>query len=598
MPPDFVPANAHQYNGMNPDYSRNPPRDGRNGAQHTHQAYPSTGSVMFGGYSDSNTSSPAPPLSGTHPPPPFNPHPLPAVGHHIAPQSNGSHSQQVSNGYSPMGPPPPPGYYPHLDGFVAGPAHDNVTRRQIVAFGPLEGDSSSGNPVENHRAYDPSTPHSFQGSQSSAQEQEVGPPFHNQYPTAVITNGSNGHIDDVRLYQGPRTNDQNNARPYAAHSSSQSAQTHQLVDHLDGLILYLQSHFADATWADWTLELRYSDDRATPVRIPGQSLLFARSPTLKRMMTTQSGEGEGFGSRTLFIQSEDRFLRSDGFWLAMQRLYGAPLLDLGPLSTASLTGDSSQSPMLGAPAERFDVALGYAAAGHILQITPVVNRGIELAAYLLNWTTVEKAFDFALEGGLDSQWTMAPSQSGSLTFYGPTANMLLYTALQFIIVNFPPSFEPDLSTGDFRHNCRLPFVPEAPASAHHSRLKSIKFGDHSTEESNHSINANSPILALSRLLLNLPFHLLKYIMQSPHLGHERAWSSPPLRHRLLESIVKERETRRIKIHKSHVPNVERATNFKEWESVGWQETVDPLSSNDVVPVLSRTWIDFKLPQAS
>jgi hypothetical protein len=571
-----------------------------------HHAHPSASSLMFGGYPESNNSSPVPPLSaGNAPPYPYPQQQHYGGGRHGPHQSNGSHSQHMSNGYSPMGPPPPPGYYPRQDGFMPqGAGNENYARRQMVSFGPPDGYSPSATPfgVENQRlaSYDPSTPHSFHGSQSSApNDQDNSAPFYAQYPTAVISNGSNGHTDEVRLYQQPRPKPRTGSQPLVPATINHPAMTAPAppsTDHLDGLLIYLQSQFGDSTFADYTLELRYSDDRAEPVRIPGHNLMFARSPTLKAIMTAQAQESnsDGLTVRTLLIESDDRFLRSDSFWMAVQRLYGGPLLDLGVANVTLLPtiSRSSTTPIPGTPADRFDLALGYAAAGHILQIPPVINRGAEIAGHFVGWETAEKALDFALDGGLDSQWTIPEQrdQARCPSTYGPAVNMIIYATLNFIVQNFPPQLDLDTSVKEPPRNHRLPRVEEHHPPPQNPLLSKIQFGEYEEEKS------EDPVVTLSKILLNLPFHLLKYVLESPRLGNVQIWASTELRRKVMHRVIEEREQRRNKVRdNTHIPNTERVANSKEWNAVGWQESVAPLGAHDVAPTLTKTWVDFTIP---
>ncbi|KAF4637780.1 hypothetical protein G7Y89_g299 [Cudoniella acicularis] len=607
MPPAFVPASQNHHSSISTDSVKFPAQNNFNGQPPMHHAHPSAGNVMFGGYPDSNASSPAPPPSaGNVPPYPYQQQPMHGGGRHGHQQSNGGHSQ-MSNGYSPMG--PPPGYYPRPD-MNQGPGPDSYARRQMVAFGPPDGYSPTATPLgaDGHRlnAYDPSTPRSFHGSQSSApNDQENGPAFYSQYPTAVISNGSNGHIDEVRLYQQPRPKPRTGSQALApvpnAFPPQAPSQPPMSIDHLDGLMNYLQLQFADPTLADYTLELRYADDRAAPVRIPGHNIMFARSPTLKALIMehAQDSNRDGVAARTLLIESDDRFLRSDAFWMAMQRLYGGPLLDLGALAgMSSFPNMHMTAPMPGIPADRFDLALGYAAAGNILQIPPVIARGVEIAGHFVSWPTLEKALDFALDGGLDSQWTLANNhESGrSPSTYGPAVNMLIHQALNFIIPAFPPNFDLDVSVGEFMRSRRLPALVEERPSAPNPRLSFIKFGDHPTEESVRSTTSGSEIVTLSKVLLNLPFHLLKYVLESPRLGNVQGWATTALRQKVMHAVIEEREKRRLNVYRnSHLTNSERKMNHHIWEAVGWQESVEPLGGNEITPTLTRTWVDYVLP---
>lgn len=599
MPPPFVPANQSQSNATAFNPVKFPPQQVLNG-HHASQASP--GSVVFGGYPESNTSSPAPPLSaGNVPPYPFQQ--LPQAGRHVHHPSNGTHTQHMTNGFSPLGP-PPPGYYLRQDNFMnQGPGSEIYARRQMVSFGPPNGQSPSGTPsgFDNPRfgPYDPSTPRSFHGSQSSApNEQDNNPAFYSQYPNAVNSSGSNGHIDDVRLYQQTRMKPRPGTQPLAPPHGTFPMGLSPAADDYDGLLAYLGNQFADAELADYTLELRYSDDRAPPVRIPGHNLMFARSPYLKSLMKAQPRESSGLSVQPLFIESDDRFLRSDGFWMAVQRLYGGPLLDLGAAAMHHLPRSARQtSPMPGTPADRFDLALGYAAAGRILQIPPVINRGAEIACMLINWDTVEKALDFAIDGGLDSQWTCntQPDQTVTPSTYGPAVNMIIFSALTFIITSFPPNFELDTSVPEPSHNRRLPTVPQDRSAAPNPRLSFIKFGDHPSEDSVKSETANSIPVTLSKVLLNLPFHLLKFVLESPRLGNVEGWANNTLRQKAMHAVIEEREKRRLKILAS--PHVPERTPDQFDDTVRWQEAVDTHGGHEGNPVLIRTWFEKGVPSS-
>ena len=597
MPPAFVPAGHNPPNNFT-DSVQFPPPNMFTGHYPLHHAHPSSGSLVFGGYPESNNSSPAPPHSAGNAPPYLFQQQQHISGHGPHP-SNGSHTQHMSNGHSHMGPPAPPGYYPRHENFLNhGPIQDNYARRQMVSFGPPDGFSPSPTPPgfdPQQPAYNPATPHSFHGSQSSVPNEQESAPFYGQYPTAVISNGSNGHIDEVHLVQQPRPKPRSDSRQLTPATqnnySVEQQQAEQVqVDNYDGLIFYLQSQFADAELADYVLELRYSDDHAPPVRIPGHNLIFARSPKLKSLMQAQAQESNGLTVKSLFIESNDRFLRSDGFWMAVQRLYGGSLLDLGAASMHNLPQNAGQTTSVaGTPAERFDFALGYAAAGHILGIPPVVGRGLEIASMLVSWDTVEKALDFALDGGLESQWIFDGQQEQlmSTSTYGPNANVLIFSALNFLIQAFPPNFEFDPSIGEPTYNRRLPQVPEARPSALNSRLSFIKFGDHPSEESV-TTNFESAIpVTLSKILLNLPFYLLKYVLESPRLGNVEGWANNTLRQKVLHAVIEERERRRHKVLYSAYPP-ERTQNPLD-DTVRWQEAVLPRAGPEGTPALTRSW---------
>jgi hypothetical protein len=554
------------------------------GPQRMHQAHPSQGSLVFGGYSDSNNSSPAPPLSSAG---------MPQYPYQPPPPANG-HMHHLSNGFQGL---PPPGFglqQQHGSHMVHSPALDGFGRRQPPPYPPHEGYSPSGTPgiSENYRRqfHDPSASHSLRSHSSTPHEHGSRP---TQFPnaTARATNGSNGQTDDNNLYYQPQL---------SARSGSElhGIVPHPSVDNLDGLLGYIQGQFADPTFADYTVEMRYSDDRAKPMRIPGHNLLLARSPALKRLMMAQANDGSDGSPRTILIESADRFLCTDGFWIALQRLYGGPLLNLDTPPTPG-RAVNAHHPSNSNPTSfhRFDLALGYAAAGQILQIPPVLSRGIEVACHLVNWLTLEKALDFALDGGLGSQWALDNNYTGVCpSTYGPAVDMLIHSALGFLIANFPPHLDFDVSAREPAFNSRLPLIEAKITKTHNPRLSSIKFGDHPTEEPVHSaLNNANPASLISRVLINLPFQLLKYVLEAPTLG-SHDWATPDRRRTVMQEVINEREKRRIRVRNDRSSsNDARMSNAKEWQSVGWQEGVDSEPPRKM-PTLTRTWVDYNLPE--
>lgn len=558
MPPPFVPASQSQSNSAS-DPNMFAPQHLR-GQHQVHHAHPSAGSQMFGAYPESsNNSSPAPPASaGNAPPYPYQPQPY--IGHHGPHASNGSYTQYMANGHSARGPPPPPGFYPRPDNYIGQGPEGYVLRPLPPGF--TNGYSPSMTPAfDTHRpaVYDPSTPQSFQGSQASVpNEQEAG--FSNQY-NAAVPNGANGYVDEGRQYSRlPRL------PPVTGSHGQQPSNyiTYPVVpnpepDNYDGLVYYLRNHFANPEFADCHLELRYSDDRAHPIRIPGHSLIFARSPKLKSLMESQVQSSSG---KFLLIESSDRFLRSDGFNMAIERLYGGRLMsardDYEPTTGQSYFATNELS------ARRFDTALGYAVAGCILDLHVVTSRGVQVAAEFISWQTIEKALDFAIDGGLLPHW-MEPGEISNTPTYGTPVGRLLSMALDFISQSFPANFQLDPSAAEPAHNRRLPTVPQDRVATQNRRLSSLKFGDHPGEHGvNHQVD--DPVSAiLSRILLNLPFPLLKYALESDLLGANEGWAgrNSTVRDNAMIVVVKERESRRLKALASILSKTDLSSAFYE-----------------------------------
>lgn len=408
-----------------------------------------------------------------------------------------------------------------------------------------------------------------------------------------MVNGANGHLDDRKFHHPLPSHTRNGSSVHTILPPPAPA-----MDSLDGLLDYIQNQFAQPSLADHDLEIRYADKRSPPLRIPGHKLLFARSPVLKHLMLAQADQ-QGYGSarRTIVIESSDRFLRNDGAFIALQRLYGGPLLNPTLLPDSPLIAGVQG----GSEVDKLDFALGYAAAGLILQVPPVLNRGIEVACRFVNWLTLERALDFALDGGLSSQWSVGSFFDGVCpSTYGPLADMLIHTALNFLVTNFPPHLDFDSSVAEPKYNGRLPGLIEDKAAEqkkHNPRLSSIRFGDHPTEESIKTTHSDTSLSAIiSRVLVNLPFQLLKYVLESPTLGNVGDWATVSLRQSVMHDVVNERERRRLRVREEgKVPNSVRRTDQKEWQAVGWQEAVYSDPSRNI-PTLTRTWVDVPLPE--
>jgi hypothetical protein len=497
--------------------------------------------------------------------------------------------------------------------------------RPLMAMAPMEAVYP---PYVNN--FGPSTPHSFQGSQSSAHADDSGTYGH--FPTGQAVNGANGQTDDTR-HRGFNVASQPRIIPNPApppHVVHQMINSHAS----DGLSRYMQAQFAEPTFSDCTLELRYADDRAAPVRIPGHRLILARSQTLQALLrsNTPDSSPHGLAQRTVLLQSDDKYLRSDAFWMAVQRLYSLPLLELPP--QLPQMGEGGDVTLAGTASDRFDFALGYIAAGHILRWEPVVVRGVEIATQLLSWATIERALQFAL-GDVPSRGTV----DGHSKFpYGEPTQFLLNGIISFIIDSFPPNFFLDTSVTDPEKYARLPSVPAAAPSApmtpkangptiargtsvhlaanRRPRLQHIKFGDLSPAASSSDGNYASLAEAtsappqprpashviLSRVLLNLPFAFLKPALESGGQGNVSAWANAEARHRVIRSVIAEREARRLRaadaVKAGRIANPE-AVRYRlgsveprsggEWDTLGWQEEVMPFGNADT-PSLVQKWV--------
>ncbi|KAG6029956.1 hypothetical protein E4U40_000196 [Claviceps sp. LM458 group G5] len=649
IPPPFQPV-PRPYGFMaNGDVARGPRPPMHNGAAHqARYSHPSNGSIHFGTLQNSQNSSPVPLHSGGIVAPPAMP---PMV------DSRTPYMPPPGNGYPPMMP---------YGADMMQPADFEHYGRPAMGFGPMDAFPGYGTNMN----FAPSTPHSFHESHSSGQLEDK--PIYQAYPTNGHYNGGGtgpgeldgpGHGQHERLFmpldyprmmhgqgQGHSNSHSNgytngHSNGYGdGHSNGHGPQDQPFLPDSDGdrLVDYMQQHFGDSEFADCTLELRYVDDRAAPVRIPGHRLVFARSRVLSALLGSQTLpltlSDRNSHTHTLLLETGDKWLRSDSFYMSVQRLYGLPLL---PLPARGRPGSQHTFADVGTTSDQLDFALSYAAAGHLLGWAPIVRRGCEVATQLLSWHTMEKLMEFALEGHVDNG-------SGDSFKYGDGSRILLNALVTFIVHNLPPTFTLDVSSRDPKSYARLPEhappppshspAPPSPPPAPPPRPKSVKksaatirgssipfgkghrsrqiagiqFGDLSLGEEVIPSDAETPKAApqaqpmesavLSRALINLPFSHLKMILESASSGNVNGWANADSRYRIIRSAVEEREARRLRalnaVLGDRVPEAEgirvalgnpSPQDMGPWSALGWQEEVLPYGNADG-PSLGRKWV--------
>ncbi|KOS21263.1 hypothetical protein ESCO_006864 [Escovopsis weberi] len=469
-----------------------------------------------------------------------------------------------------------------------------------------------------------SAPHSFHGSQSSVHPEENG--MYPQYPPG-LRNGAAGPGEDQRGAMGQNIG----SLDYGRMGPNPGAPFRDVAagDHVDALVAHIQRHFSSPELADCCLELRYADDRAPPMRIPGHRLVFSRSLRLAglvRKQAFQTGPADG-APQTLLLETQSSWVRSDSFYMALQYLYGLPLLQ--PPSWRDNVNGSEVTSAGSSAIEQFEFAISYAAAGHLLVDNRILARGCEIAAQVLTWQTVELALAFALEKYTDKG-------SYEAYKYGDGSRVLLNAVVTFIIQHFPPNFSLNADSRELVPFARFPvgLLPSPPtsdaaaqsphlsspseASVHMSRnhkarkLSNIQFGDLPCAEEDETPKPPSPAQpasysTLSRILLDIPFPQLKMILESPGTGNVHAWANAEARYKIIKSAVDERETRRRRaleaILAGRVPDAGKIReglrrpepqDLGPWTAVGWQEDVLPYG-NANGPSLGRRWAPIMEP---
>lgn len=519
-----------------------------------HQPHRSNGSLVFGGFHDSNSSSPVPRSGGSGFPPPGMP-PYPPVA--------------AVDGYGrPL---------------LVSPAVDGYSSNRASHYGPP-------------------TPHSFHGSQSSLHAEEHG---FNHPPAA---NGHNGYAADptgqvpVPL---PAINPPMNGVMHAAGASVPAYQT--LRDQADALS-FLRHGVSDATFNDCVLEVRFPNSPEFQdhpgyqqlhrvFRTHGHRFIFSRSPMLEGVMRAQGTTPGG----VVFLEVHDEYLRPDVFWYSLRTLYGWSLAD-GILPTDLRLRDVKDD---------LKTTLSYVATGRYLRLPWVYSVAIHRASRLLFWNTIELSAKFV------SRIVATTCRND-----GFGASELIEQVLAFIVHNFPANFVLDVSAGDLgfhrlppsspvprdadaptiahgtssgHHSRQLsktqPQLPRNPRASSYARLSQIKFGDISParngcgtdEPAETAQSARTPTprdIILSRILLNLPFELLKQILEHPHLAKASGEISPATRQSMITEIIAERESRRLRCLESTDPQLRV-----------YQERVENAAAPLVVGNMDDFWVN-------
>uniref|UniRef100_A0A0D2XGE5 Uncharacterized protein n=1 Tax=Fusarium oxysporum (strain Fo5176) TaxID=660025 RepID=A0A0D2XGE5_FUSOF len=597
MPPSFQPAARPMGPNVNGDMRghRAPLPNG----PPMHQPHHSNGSIHFGAFHGSTSSSPAPPSGGIAPPPGMT---GPDGRPYMAPGANG---------FPPM--------MPYGAEQVPVTTFDNYGR-PTMAYGPMD----SFPPFPNN--FGPPTPHSYHDSQAS------GPPddgsVYNQFSSAPARNGvpapeeTQSPNQPGRMFGGPEY-------PRMMPNAGPPPHMMSTMDGAEGLIGHLVQQFGSPEFADCVLELRYADERTPPVRIPGHRVLFSRSAELANAIAKQSRPNPNVPSLpTIVLETRSKWIRSNPFYMAAHCLYGWPLLDPTAEGMKQAAADYNQL------IDRFEFALSYAAAGHLLRWDPVTRRGCEVAVQLLNWQTVEKALEFALEDHRDEG-------SYDVFKYGDGSRAILNEIVSFIASNTSPTFKIDTSVTDPSSYARLPQTaltsnattrklsppPIARGTSVHlgkgkgrlsQQISGIQFGDLSltdgkvspASDASGGSQQRTPFNAvLSRILLNLPFETLKALLEAA-TNKANGWPNAEAVYRVVKDTVAERERRRLQIVelvKTHQVTawavITQQLSSPEpryvglWSALGWREEILPFGPSES-PALGRTWVPFVGPQAS
>ncbi|VBB79797.1 Putative protein of unknown function [Podospora comata] len=549
-------------------------------------------------------------------------HPRPSNGslvfaHH---ESDASSPVPHSGGYGF----PPPGIVPYPPSAALPVTAVDAYGRPLLVSPTV--DSYPPTVIKHHG---PPTPHSYHGSQSS----QIGDHIYNQHSTMSGThptmngthptmngthptmNGThptmsgagpvNGGQGGIRGPQ-PTTNGVqptiNGSGPYHPTGGMSPEAAAALAHHMNSMSPYIRAALGDNSYSDCTLDVNVPVSHIfqdhpdcsrlnTAIRTPAHRLMLGRSP----MLAEKIGEDGVQAGGVLKLEVRDEWIRPDVFWHCLRALYG---WDIAASNLPSQLRYWSAK-------DELKTALSYWAAGQMLLCPRIRGIASDCARRLLGWETISIAAWF-----VSHNMALGPSL---------THDVFLDSTLNWIIYHLPQSFDVDENAGDCGFS-RLPRANQSasyrpnPPNAHVSsrvaanpRLSKIRFGDLAEEGFDvDQLYPGSPFTPaqvnglFSRILLNLPFDLLKHVLEHPNLCSNAGPLPPGPRLRIIDAVRAAREKRRWELLESTDMQVrvyqERIASQPEPVSVVnladfWHNSLGFKEETFIgdVPFLIRTW---------
>lgn len=327
---------------------------------------------------------------------------------------------------------------------------------------------------------------------------------------------------------------------------------------------WLQSQFNNPNFADYVLKISVSPE---PLSLMMHSVISARSPFLFTLLKT--------GKRTttptsplpvLELKLNEPFIDNHVISTVLEYLYTDYLPHLGRFASSLPPFDINSGEPSIAAQEGIKFALGIALTGSILRLPDVEQHGVEMIKTALRPDTVGLALTTAIPHSPNTAF---------LADHFRTPLLRLLTA--YIVNTIPPAFSLDQTAPPLPMMSRLPEVKTHRPAASDARLSRIQFGEvpHDT--------SNLLTREFSSILLSLPFSALELLLDT--LGRQHI-QDPSRLDSLFNDIVQERETRR-----KHVLASKKKFSSDEdsprWREVHWEEGVGTVGGK---PVLRRRWL--------
>ncbi|PGH13664.1 hypothetical protein AJ79_03512 [Helicocarpus griseus UAMH5409] len=418
-------------------------------------------------------------------------------------------------------------------------------------------------------------------------------------------------------------------------ADSSDSSCHIFDEDLEPVSSYLLGTFDSGEHADFRLILNSSSDHRPRVSLPLHSLIGSRSPLLRVLM--QQPTDPNVYPREIHATAGDCFSRPFAFVLALQNLYGLPLLHQKQLYDYSVPaadhmflGDQDFNSGQGfREIEKMNLILCYIAAAAFLAESRILRRGVRLATTAICWDTLEILLHFGIavsdfsitpvsseddgqadwvdeaDQQSDSSKTLSaratsPSEGNEEEAKAYSGKWCAYTlnqelkdvwarklrdeALDFILENFPRGFKLDPDAQSWELPDILSVKDAPPVRLNNRRVSSVTFGslasmkicEYGEEES-----------VLSGVFLALPFKVLRKLFNMMKVRGI-------LTMEIAGDIIAERERRRLRVvrtirNKHDGPG---CVAIAERDPIGWREEVRVFSGSISI---ERTWVGLEAP---
>lgn len=323
-------------------------------------------------------------------------------------------------------------------------------------------------------------------------------------------------------------------------------------DKLDPLREYLLRIFELGQFTDSQIVLKSFNYSFPPIVFRTHRAIVARSPVIGCIFNMHDWRSTDV---EIVVTAGANFTMMKAFEVALQGLYGLPVLDLERLKQATLlaighTEESARMNPAVVKKAKFDFAVCYAASAAFFGNHELVEAGINLAAALIDWDTIELVIHFGLlvDNFLVAYFDHIPmpdrvgeeqaqiNVAAIKDLREVRAPKLLTTALEFIANNMDSGFTlydkahvavmPDRIPSHLRFTVGMVLA--------NPKLAGVKFGSFSDFE-----KPSHERFITSAILINLPFIQLKELLALLE-------SKQILTEKLVLDIVQERETRRVR----------------------------------------------------